>query len=293
MPSPPAPFGLIEPVLNVLDSGVLLIDENERIVLASDPMAELFGLPRSELERMTTTEFSAYTAGVVDNPPQLVRDGRLFPRVDPQTSPIVCEEFEIARPVRSVVRWVARRVNASYASIVALGTDITTEVDMARRLEQLAVEDQLTGLTNRRGAEQLLKREVARSRRHGSPLSVVLFDIDRFKSINDTHGHETGDLVLSKVARTIAAQLRDSDVAARWGGEEFLAILPATALEAARICAERVRAQVAKLSFPFEGVVTISGGVSEISAIEQATDAIARADALLYQAKRSGRNRVL
>jgi diguanylate cyclase (GGDEF)-like protein len=171
-------------------------------------------------------------------------------------------------------------------------TDITAEVDLTAAYERLAVTDRLTGLANRRGAEQLIRRELLRSKRYAVPLSFALFDIDHFKRINDTHGHGTGDQVLRQVARTIAAGLRESDLAARWGGEEFLVVLPNTGLENAYLCAERIRRSVAKMSVQMGETVTISGGVVQYTPSEKLNDILVRADGLLYMAKNEGRNRL-
>jgi diguanylate cyclase (GGDEF)-like protein len=118
-----------------------------------------------------------------------------------------------------------------------------------------------------------------------------MFDVDRFKSINDTHGHGMGDHVLRMVASNIADRLRESDLPARWGGEEFLCMLPSTSLAHAHVCAERIRKGIAGLATPV-GAVTVSGGAVQLLAGENLTAVIGRADALLYAAKRAGRNQV-
>src|SRR6185436_3585261 len=137
----------------------------------------------------------------------------------------------------------------------------------------------LTGLTNRRGAEQAIRREITRSFRYGLALSFVLFDVDHFKRINDEHGHGMGDQVLRQVAGSIGERLRESDLPARWGGEEFLCVLPSTSLAQAHICAERIRKGVAGVTTPV-GSVTISGGVVELQPGESLNAVIERADAL-------------
>jgi len=140
------------------------------------------------------------------------------------------------------------------------------------------VTDTLTGLANRRGIDQHMRREVARVLRHGYRLSFVLLDIDHFKKVNDRFGHGMGDEVLRRVADTMSRTLRASDLAARWGGEEFLVVLTDTGLDGARMCAERIRAAVEALSLPRVSHVTISAGVAELTSGEDLSVALLRAD---------------
>jgi diguanylate cyclase (GGDEF)-like protein len=281
----------LEPLVNSLECGVLVVDERRRIVVASHPLAALFGMPTERIVEMSPAAFVQHTCKLVDDPPDRLRLGRMFPDDTPDSS-IICEEFELTRPARSVVRWVARRLTKPVPLQVAVVTDITAEVDLTAAYERLAVTDRLTGLSNRRGAEAVLKREMLRARRYGLSLSVVLFDVDHFKRINDTHGHSVGDHVLRQVARGIAGQVRETDLAARWGGEEFIVLLANTGLESAHICAERIRRTVSMMSTPTGEPVTISGGAVQMQSGETITDLLGRADELLYRAKREGRNRV-
>lgn len=164
---------------------------------------------------------------------------------------------------------------------------------LAGEQEHLALTDGLTGLVNRRGGELALVREVARATRGSSSLSVIMIDIDHFKRVNDQHGHQVGDDVLRLVAGAIARTARASDVAIRWGGEEFVVVLPDTALVGARECAERVRVAVGAL--PLGGArpaVTVSVGAAEWSRGEDSLEVIGRADGRLYSAKAAGRDRV-
>ena len=179
---------------------------------------------------------------------------------------------------------------------LALELDLSRErVDSHERftaLSRLALTDPVTALANRRGGEEALAREVARARRTGAPLSLVLFDIDRFKNINDHAGHAVGDRVLRGISEILSASQRGSDLAMRWGGEEFLVLLPDVGLAGARIFAERVRENVQNLTVADAGRITVSAGVSELVGDEDPAVALARADANLYRAKAGGRNRV-
>jgi diguanylate cyclase (GGDEF)-like protein len=159
-------------------------------------------------------------------------------------------------------------------------------------LERLALTDPLTALSNRRAGERALEREVARARRSGSPFSIALLDLDHFKQINDVHGHAVGDDVLCEVSRILTSTFRASDLAVRWGGDEFLVLLPDVTLAGAAVFADRARLLVESLSFSGIPNVTVSGGIVEVRPDEDPRAAITRADAKLYQAKRAGRNRV-
>jgi diguanylate cyclase (GGDEF)-like protein len=162
-------------------------------------------------------------------------------------------------------------------------------------LARLALVDPLTGLVNRLGGERTIAREIARARRLHSPLSFAMFDVDHFKQVNDRHGHQAGDRVLRAIANKVRITLRRSDVAVRWGGEEFLAVLPETNLRGGRVSAERVREAVAGADVKIDGQtrITVSCGVAELESGEAVKGAIARADANLYEAKAKGRNTVV
>ena len=162
-----------------------------------------------------------------------------------------------------------------------------------RRLEELATTDFLTDLVNRRRFFERLASEMADARVHGTRLSVVMFDLDFFKRINDTFGHDSGDRVLKHTAVRVRELLRSSDCAARFGGEEFMILLGETPIDAAMALAEAVRAKIADVPFDVVGTVSASFGVAEWNHEEDAHALINRADRALYQAKQSGRNRVV
>lgn len=160
-------------------------------------------------------------------------------------------------------------------------------------IDRLARTDSLTGLANRRSLDEALHREIARAARLGECLSVIMADLDRFKSINDRYGHSTGDHVLAAAAAVFGTQSRAYDLAARYGGEEFVLLLPGTATDDAIAAAERIRKKVAQMNVPdCSRVITISLGVATWITGEAPQEFISRADAALYRAKSSGRNRV-
>jgi diguanylate cyclase (GGDEF)-like protein len=162
-------------------------------------------------------------------------------------------------------------------------------------IRTLATIDELTELANRRHMNEVLALEERRMPKHG-PTCLALLDIDFFKQINDRHGHAAGDAVLRAFAQAARAELRDGDVLARWGGEEFLLMLPDTALADAHAVLGRARARVAALAPPgldLERPVTFSAGLSARHGDETLADTISRADKALYQAKAAGRDRVV
>lgn len=171
-------------------------------------------------------------------------------------------------------------------------TAIQKDITDKKRVEKLSVTDSLTGLFNRFKIDETIANELSRSQRHGHPLSIVLFDIDHFKDVNDTYGHQVGDGVLIQIARLTQGILRANDTAGRWGGEEFVIICPDTDAAGATAVAEKLRIALGNHSFPTVGNKTASFGVAGAISNEAANDVILRADEALYRAKNNGRNRV-
>lgn len=164
-----------------------------------------------------------------------------------------------------------------------------------KELGRMATTDPLTRLFNRRHMLYLIEKEIARSSRKEHSLAFLLLDIDHFKVINDVHGHEVGDKALVGVTDVLKAQLRGQDLIARWGGEEFLVVLPETGLDQAVMSAERLRQAIMNQTWTFSAItvsVTASIGVSEYREGEDLSTVIARADSALYRGKQAGRNRV-
>ncbi|HSC81363.1 MAG TPA: GGDEF domain-containing protein [Chitinolyticbacter sp.] len=160
-----------------------------------------------------------------------------------------------------------------------------------RVIGEMAKRDPLTGVRNRAGIRDELFREAELARQSGQPLAVIFADIDHFKAINDTHGHDVGDVILNQFARETGSQIRNGDYLVRWGGEEFVIICPDTSLSAASLLAEKIRGQLASHPWHKEIEVTCSFGVT-VMRDEPIADCLKRADEALYAAKRNGRNRV-
>lgn len=176
---------------------------------------------------------------------------------------------------------------------IAIQRDVTAEKRLMSRLQHLADFDDLTAVHTRRPAESALKAEFERVERHGVPLAVIMLDIDNFKPVNDEHGHACGDNVLQQMTRLISRRLRENDLLARWGGEEFLVVLPHTAFEGAQEVAEAVRALVEQAVFVDRVGITLSLGVAAHKPGDTLESLLERADEAVYAAKAAGRNRVV
>jgi diguanylate cyclase (GGDEF)-like protein len=186
-----------------------------------------------------------------------------------------------------------RMTLSSLASQAAIALE---NAQLHRIVEQQALMDDLTGIANRRQCEDALPHEIARAERFGAPLTIVVADLDDFKTINDRHGHAVGDDVLREFAAVLKGTVRESDLAGRWGGEEFLLLLPGTDAAGGAQLADRVRSTFAERSFPSPDgavvTVTCSFGVAQLRAGDDGRELFATADRALYQAKRKGKNRV-
>ena len=194
-------------------------------------------------------------------------------------------------------------VNAELQKELLAGMKLSEELEQSKKelqwanqqLHAMATTDPLTGMMNRRRMLDFLDYEAARMKRTDNSYSVLMCDIDHFKLVNDTYGHETGDVILKKVAAALMEEVREQDKAARWGGEEFLLLLPDTAGEGAVTLAEKLRLAVASLETEANGEslrVTMTFGAAVSNKNIDFDEAIRRADAALYQGKEGGRNRV-
>jgi diguanylate cyclase (GGDEF)-like protein/PAS domain S-box-containing protein len=273
---------LMDAMFSSISDGVALLDAECKLLLVNDAYRKLLALPEAQLVGKELSFLTDHIRQLVEHPENL-SDDLGSPLADHETR---TTELLLLRPVR---RWLRRSTTAIASGRerrhLVIWRDVTTERDtMAEREREIAT-DALTGIPNRRAALARAK-EV---RRRGHMTSVALFDIDHFKQVNDSFGHAKGDEVLRAVATTLAHQACGSDLVARWGGEEFVAIVGADLAGASALC-ERAREAVARLDIPGVGHVSISVGVSLIN--DDFDPALERADAALYQAKARGRNRV-
>lgn len=212
---------------------------------------------------------------------------------------------DVLRPLADAVRLAGRIAAGDLDTVIEVNRDdepgqLLTALETMRSelkeqqgaLQRLATTDTLTGLPNRRKIEEACQLQMARVRRYKEKLSIIIVDVDHFKSVNDTHGHQVGDQVLQNVAKVLRGAIREVDFVGRWGGEEFMVICPNTKLTDAGSVGEKLRAAIAGHAFPVVGNKTASFGVAELGTGEALAKAVERADAALYRAKENGRNRV-
>ncbi|KAA3651080.1 MAG: diguanylate cyclase [Proteobacteria bacterium] len=196
---------------------------------------------------------------------------------------------EDARRSRDDLTSLQQQVERANVEISKLQNELQHTSELVRH-------DALTGALNRKGIDEALEREIARAQRRGTPLCIGLLDIDNFKRINDTHGHHAGDAALQHLAEIIRANLRPQDSLGRYGGEEFVIVLPDTDAENAVATLTRLQRALTSRYFLAEGqklLITFSAGVARLDADESAATAIDRADKAMYRAKRAGKNRVM
>ena len=279
--------------LNALDHAVLITDARASVVwvnaaftrLTGYELAEAVGRKPAELVKSGRQDKGFYERIWATILAGKVWRGELINRR--KDGSLYDEEMSIT-PIRA-------GTGATITHFIAVKQDITERKAQEAQLRQLSVTDPLTGVENRRGFMVQLERLHARQRRHGHPLSVLMFDLDWFKLVNDRHGHAVGDEVLKHVTQLVGQRLRRSDHLGRLGGEEFAVLLPDTQLEGARAAAD-VLCQGVAMQPVMTSVgpvsVTVSVGVAEVELNDRPEDALARADTALYRAKNLGRNRV-
>lgn len=189
------------------------------------------------------------------------------------------------------LEWRIQSGMGTYA--YASARDVTEKVVREKRLKRIAEKDELTGLYNRHYLTSVLDREIGRAERGGPGLSLAILDLDRFKRVNDTWGHPVGDSLLKHTAKTVLASIRQSDLLIRFGGEEFVLLMPDTPVQGAVQALEKVRLAVSDAVHPATGRQTVSVGVAERRPGEPFEEWYARADQALYRAKQEGRDRVV
>ncbi len=183
-------------------------------------------------------------------------------------------------------------MDRAVSGVVLSSIDMTENKELEEKLTKLSITDPLTGIFNRNKMNEALTNEINRVSRHYSDMTLMMFDIDHFKRVNDTYGHDTGDKVLKGVVRIADNIIRKTDTLARWGGEEFMLLLPVTDIERGKMIAERIRLSIEQKIFPDVGRVTCSFGIGQYNTNESMETFINRVDSALYEAKRSGRNRI-
>ena len=207
---------------------------------------------------------------------------------------LVSEMVQASRSLQTQVAGASARLQAGHAEAGELTTRVRELEDELRQLSEEVSIDALTQVANRRGLAEAFDAECTRHRDHGSALAVALIDLDNFKKVNDSLGHNAGDAALKALAARVRAALRPGDHVARFGGEEFVLLLPDTPLEQAQQTLTQLQRELTASLFLYEGrevFITFSAGVTAWRSGETMDAAIERADAALYDAKRAGKNR--
>lgn len=264
--------------------GIVVLDQSGGVVAANERYAEMLGYSMQEIHTLHVWDWdcrfeeqeilemlrSVDESGVRFGTKQRRKDGTV---IDVELSNHAAV-FKNRKLVFCIVR------------------DVTERRRIEEHLRVLATTDSLTGIANRQEFSRRLEEEIGRARRYGTPFSLIMYDVDHFKLVNDSHGHLVGDEVLRTVVRRVTEEIRSVDVAARWGGEEFMVLLPETTLSSALVAAEKVRQAIARHPFDEVGPVSASFGVAEFARGENSDALLMRVDEALYRAKDLGRNRV-
>jgi diguanylate cyclase len=251
-------------------------------------------------------DFPEQLRGVIDSAKEFLASAISDNRTQMETLDEVSAKCKPTADPRPIIEMLVKelshattRSSALEANFLQTTKDLDEIKDSLKQAEQHSNTDALTGLANRRSLEAFLRAAQISAMEAGTPLSILMIDIDHFKKFNDSYGHQVGDQVLRLVGKVLQENVRDCDLAARYGGEELMAILPGAALDACFEAAERIRRRIceARLTRRTTGEeissVTISIGVAQFRMGETADGMIERCDKALYQAKRLGRNRTV
>jgi diguanylate cyclase (GGDEF)-like protein/PAS domain S-box-containing protein len=291
---------LLQEMLNALPIGVMLTESTGDIIIKNPAMKQIWGGEQS----FGRDRYDEYKGRWSDSGKEIA------PREWPVTRALLegkttldeMIDIEIPEGTHKTVLYSAIPLKDSggkIAGAIVVNQDITErrrqEGELKRvhaLVERQATTDALTGIFNRLKFNELLDIEIRGAMRYRHPLSMIMFDIDHFKSINDTYGHLVGDAVLKEIAGLVAANIRNVDVFARWGGEEFVILSPDSSMKAVSQVAEKLRQLIEVSSFSSPCKVTVSFGLAEFQEDDVASSFLNRADAALYRAKSFGRNRV-
>lgn len=277
-------------IINSLPGIFYTLNPHGRFVRVNELFLEVTGYAADDLERMTALDFFA------GEDQSLI--GRKMQEVFERGDAWAEAELIVKSGQKIPYYFTGHRTCIDgQCYLIGLGTDITERRALEQEMARQARTDSLTGLFNRRHFCELAGKELARARRYGQQLSVLMLDLDQFKGINDTHGHQTGDHVLRKVGEVCRQTLREVDIVGRIGGEEFSILLPESDMRQAVEVGERLRQAIADAAIPLEAGgqlrFTASIGVAPLSAADASIDHLLnQADKALYEAKHTGRNRV-
>lgn len=285
---------LLKLVLEVLPVGVWIMDRSGRII-HGNPMGQRIW---AGARYVGIEQFGEYKGWWRSNGKRIAPEEWAAARAIAKGETSLNEEIEIEcfDGTHKIILNSALPIRDASGAIIGgiiVNTDITERVALEEKLREAASTDELTGACNRRRFYELLREEMQRAARYGRSLSVIMFDVDNFKQINDRHGHVMGDEVLVLLSAIVRDEIREGEHLARFGGDEFLITLPETSEAAAAHLADRLLAALARRPHPVVGAISCSFGVCGLRPGETPDELIRRADQALYRAKAAGRARVV
>lgn len=293
---------LLHTIFHHIDACIYLKDADYKFTYVNPKTEEVFGLPLQEIVGKRGEDILPAEIAEIFH----ATDKQVFNEKRQQSIEEVIGQEDGSNLHYWSIKVPIKNDSGDVEKMIGFSTDITElaklrlqlkdALDYERQLrveqQSLAITDPLTGLYNRLKLDEVMTRQILRQKNFSSDLSIILMDVDHFKHVNDTYGHQVGDEVLKEFAQILRQNIRASDVVGRWGGEEFLIICPNTNLEGSSKLAEKLRQVISKTTFTIVGKKTASFGVSSYHAEDTAADVLSRADSQLYLAKQSGRNRV-
>ncbi|MCX8042364.1 MAG: GGDEF domain-containing protein [Thermodesulfobacteriaceae bacterium] len=280
---------------------IVLVDENYKIIDSNEGLKEILGLEEKPLNsdlRNLLIGVSKENLGQTSlDLIELILKGKDKMEIVLKGVRVKLEDkyLLILEPYRLTYSELILKLSKLNEQLVNITRELAKKnvqlSEALKTIKKINNTDPLTGILNRRAFLKILKREISLAKRHNLPLSLVMIDIDYFKKINDTYGHETGDYVLKTTAKVIRKSIRQEDLFARLGGEEFVLLLPHTNMEAAYKMSERLRQTIEKRQFKrIREKITASFGITEFSPLDNFRLFLKRADEALYEAKKRGRN---
>ncbi len=286
-------------ITEVLGEGVFLVDYSGKIIFSNPESNRLLGYSSSEIENVLIQEVihKQQLDGTLYKPAENLLFDAISIGINYDDEGAFTCKSGFLMPVTIASRPVFKDEKLDGAVIAF--RDITEQKKYEQSLETInklletqATTDALTGIYNRVKFDRTLITEISKAERYSSPLSVIIFDIDHFKRVNDTYGHSAGDNVLKRLAKLVGANIRETDVFARWGGEEFVIQVPGVSLAQTAIFADKLRSKIEEFDFSEPERITVSFGVAAFQHGDNGTTLINRADKALYRAKENGRNQV-
>lgn len=279
---------LTNQILSTVQHPMAILDDQENLKRVNDAFVSVFTQGSGVLENMKIADMIG-TDNYDQNIGQLMQEAKKGAPVGSQSWYKLPQQGERYLQTHIYPLFSGRQ---TISGLVFHAVDLTEMKRMEERLHQLSITDALTGLFNRNHFQTVSEAEMSRSARYGIPLAFIMFDIDHFKLVNDNYGHDCGDIILKAISSQVRHRIRDTDSLFRWGGEEFILLLPHTTCNEAVVLAERIRLGIENTAFETVGKVTCSFGVTAYHGREKGQDLFNRLDGLLYESKNKGRNRV-